>query len=110
MKEGPSRSAIRSQHDVCGLHEQCPQIFVGALGDFAQDRAIPSRLLLRHEPQPGADAPLTAPLPIAATTALEMIEPTPGTVITRWQPSSCSASDSISADTAVMRSSNRRQS
>src|SRR5262245_64893479 len=28
-------------------------------------------------------APLTAPLPIAATTALEMIEPTPGTVITR---------------------------
>src|SRR5262245_11989102 len=43
------------QHDVCGLHEQCPQIFVTALGDFAQDRAIPSRLLLRHEPQPGAE-------------------------------------------------------
>src|SRR5947208_14489035 len=27
------------------------------------------------------------PLPIAATTALEMIGPTPGTVIRRWQPS-----------------------
>jgi hypothetical protein len=51
-----------------------------------------------------------APLPIAATTALEMIGPTPGTVITRWQASSCSASDSMSADTAAMRSSNRRQS
>src|SRR6516164_11862536 len=33
-----------------------------------------------------------APLPIAATTALEMIGPTPGTVITRWQASSCSTS------------------
>jgi len=51
-----------------------------------------------------------APLPIAATTALEMIGPIPGTVITRWQASSCSASDSMSADTAAMRSSNRRQS
>src|SRR5262249_42415193 len=51
-----------------------------------------------------------APLPIAATMALEMIGPTPGTVITRWQPSSCCASASISADTAAMRSSNRRQS
>src|SRR6516165_7055729 len=51
-----------------------------------------------------------APLPIAATTELEMIGPTPGTVITRWQASSCSASDSISADTAAMRSSSRRQS
>src|SRR5215510_3477382 len=51
-----------------------------------------------------------APLPIAATTALEMIGPTPGTVITRWQASSCSTSDSMSADTAAMRSSNRRQS
>jgi hypothetical protein len=51
-----------------------------------------------------------APLPIAATTALEIIGPTPGTVITRWQPSSCCASASISADTAAMRSSNRRQS
>src|SRR2546430_1653031 len=43
------------QHDVCGLHEQCPQIFVAALGDLAQDRAIPGRLLPRYEPQPGAE-------------------------------------------------------
>src|SRR5262245_2960814 len=41
------------QHDVCGLHEQCPQILVAALGDLAQDRAISGRLLLRYEPQPG---------------------------------------------------------
>src|SRR5262249_29755269 len=39
-----------------------------------------------------------------------MIGPTPGTVITRWQAASCSASASISADTAAMRSCNRRQS
>jgi hypothetical protein len=46
-----------------------------------------------------------APLPIAATTALERIGPTPGTVIRRWQLSSCSTSASISAGTAAMRSS-----
>src|SRR5262245_44356004 len=77
----------------------CPQIFVAALGDFAQDRAILSRLLLRYEPQPGAEvAPCVkpAPLPIATTTALEMIGSTSGTVITRY--------------TAAMRSFNRRQS
>jgi hypothetical protein len=33
-----------------------------------------------------------APLPIAAATALEMIGRTPGTVIRRWQLSSCPAS------------------
>src|SRR6516162_10067855 len=99
------------QHDVCGLHEQCPQILVAALGDLAQDRAISGRLLLRYETQPGTEvaSPREAcAVADAATTALEMIGPTPG--ITRWQASSCSASDSISADTAAMRSSNRRQS
>src|SRR5262249_9482015 len=43
------------QHDVCGLYEQCPQIFVAALGDLAQDRAISGRLLLRYESQPSAE-------------------------------------------------------
>ena len=51
-----------------------------------QDCAIPRRLLLRHEP---SQAPKSrpclnpVPLPIAATTALDMIGPTPGTVIRR---------------------------
>jgi hypothetical protein len=100
------------QHDVCGLHEQCPQILVAALGDLAQDVRSPVDSCFGTSP---SQAPKSrprvkpAPLPIAATTALEMIGPTPGTVITRWQPSSCSASASISVDTAAMRSSNRRQ-
>src|SRR5437762_2768750 len=51
-----------------------------------------------------------APLPIAATTALEMIGPTPGIVIRRWQLSSCSARASISVDTLSIRASSRRQS
>jgi hypothetical protein len=37
---------------------------------------------------------------IAATTALEIIGPTPGTVIKRWQLSSFSARVSILVDTA----------
>src|SRR5580704_13893392 len=42
------------ENDVRGLHEQCSQVLVAALGDLAQDCAIPRRLLLRHEPQPSA--------------------------------------------------------
>jgi hypothetical protein len=48
--------------------------------------------------------------PLAATTALEMIGPTPGTLMSLWQLSSCLASASISVDTAAMRWSKRRQS
>src|ERR1700719_941113 len=40
----------------------------------------------------------TSPAPIAATIALEMIGPTPGTLINRSQPASWRASASISAD------------
>jgi len=102
------------QNDVCGLHEQCSQVFVATFGDLAQDRAIPRRLLLRHQPQPGAEITslleASAPLPMAATMALEIIGPTPGTVISRWQLLSCSASASISVYTVSMRSSSRRQS
>ncbi len=43
------------QNDVCGLHEQCSHVFVATFGDLAQDRAIPCRLLLRHQPQLGAE-------------------------------------------------------
>jgi hypothetical protein len=51
-----------------------------------------------------------SPVPIAATVALEMIGPMPGTVISRSQPLSCRASASISLDRPSMRSSSRRQS
>ena len=53
----------------------------------------------------------TSPVPIAATAALEIIGPMPGTVINRSQPvSSWWASTPISSDTLSMRSSSRRQS
>ena len=45
-----------------------------------------------------------------ATVALEMIGPTPGTVISRTAPSSACTSSAISLDTASIRSSSRRQS
>ena len=51
-----------------------------------------------------------APLPIAATIALEMIGPMPGTVITLRQPSSLFAKVSISSVTGSIRSSSCRQS
>jgi hypothetical protein len=60
------------ENDVRGLHEQCSQVLVVALGDLAQDCAIPRRLLLRHEPQPSAN--VAALLESGAiTAALEMI-------------------------------------
>src|SRR6266498_2045371 len=39
------------QDDVRGLYEQRPQVLVAALGDLAQDRAIPGGLLLRQQIQ-----------------------------------------------------------
>src|SRR5215472_13650613 len=51
-----------------------------------------------------------SPVPIAATIALEMIGPMPGTVMSRSQLLSCRASASISLDRPSMRSSSRRQS
>src|SRR5262249_43609484 len=54
--------------------------------------------------------PNASPLPMAATIALEMIGPIPGTLISRWQPASRRAIASISLDKPSMRSSRRRQS
>ena len=51
-----------------------------------------------------------SPVPIAATIALEMIGPIPGTVITLRQQSSLFANASISSVTVSIRSSSRRQS
>jgi hypothetical protein len=36
------------EDNVCGLHEQCPHVFVSALGYLPQDGAVPSRPLLRY--------------------------------------------------------------
>jgi hypothetical protein len=49
------RIAATHQNDVCGLHEQRPQVLVAALGYFAQDRAISRRLLLWHEAESGTE-------------------------------------------------------
>jgi hypothetical protein len=51
-----------------------------------------------------------SPVPIAATIALEMIGPMPGTLISRSQPVSWRAMASISPDKPSIRSSSRRQS
>jgi len=51
-----------------------------------------------------------SPVPIAATIALEMIGPIPGTLIKRSQPASRRARTSISLDKLPIRSSSRRQS
>src|SRR5215469_9766934 len=51
-----------------------------------------------------------SPAPIAATIALEMIGPTPGTLISRSQCVSSRASASISLERPSMRTSSRRQS
>jgi hypothetical protein len=51
-----------------------------------------------------------SPVPIAATIALEMIGPIPGTVITLRQQSSLFANASISSITVSIRLSSRRQS
>jgi hypothetical protein len=48
-----------------------------------------------------------SPVPIAATMALEMIGPMPGTLIRRSHPASRLASSSISLDKPSMRSSSR---
>ena len=51
-----------------------------------------------------------SPVPIAATIALEMIGPMPGTLVSRSHPASCRAKTAISLDKSSIRSSRRRQS
>jgi hypothetical protein len=40
-------------------------VLVAAFGDLAQDRAIPRRLLLRHETEPGAEVASLLEAPVA---------------------------------------------
>ena len=112
--EAVLRPARRPQQNDPGcLHEEHTQVTVAALGDAPEDGAVSSRHLpwdkasQAEKSRPLANA---APLPIAATIALEIIGPMPGTVITLRQLSSLFASASMSSVTFSMRSSRSRQS
>ncbi len=101
------------QHNLRRLDEQGPQVAIATLRYLAEDRAIPVEICLGTSPSQAAKArPLAnaSPAPMAATIALEMIGPIPGTLISRSQPASRWAMASISPDKASMRSSSRRQS
>src|SRR5262249_49456485 len=54
------------KHDMGGLHEERSQVFVAALRDLAEDRAIARRFLPGDEPQPGTEV---ASLPEAGAVA-----------------------------------------
>ena len=76
------------QNDPGCLHEEHAQVTVAALGDAPEDGSVSGRHLLGDEAEPGRKIPAlanAAPLPIAATIALEMIGPMPGTVMTLRQ-------------------------
>ena len=99
------------QHHPRRLHEQNPQVAIAPPGYLAQDRTVPGRDLLGASPSQAAKSrPLvnTSPAPIAATVALEMIGPMPGTLISRSQPASWRAIASISFESLSTRSSSRR--
>src|SRR6516164_5508248 len=101
------------QHHPGSLHEQNAQIAIAALGYLAENGAVASRDLLGHKTSQAAKSrPFenASPVPIAATIALEMIGPMPGTLTNRSQPASCRARAVISPDKQSIRSSSRRQS
>src|SRR5262245_62207311 len=90
------------QYNPCGLNEQNAQVAIAALRYLAEDGAVAGRDLLGESPSQAAKSrPFVnaSPVPIAATIALEMIGPIPGTLIKRSQPASRRAGNSISIDT-----------
>src|ERR1700730_6529069 len=97
------------QYDPGCLHEQRAQIAIAAPGYLAEDGTVCFGTSPSQAPK---SRPLenAAPLPIAATVALEMIGPMPGTVISRSHAGSPQASAPISLDRTLMRSSSRCQS
>jgi hypothetical protein len=79
------------QHHPGRLNEQHSQVAITAFRDAAENGAVTCRDLLRHEPEPGGEVATFGEgisAPIAATIALETIGPTPGTLISRSQPTS----------------------
>ena len=89
------------QHHPRGLHEQNTEVAVAPLRYLAEDSAVARGDLFGTRPSQAAKSrPLekTSPAPIAATIALEIIGPMPGTLISRSQPASCRARTAISPD------------
>ena len=77
-----------NQHDPCRLDEHDAQLAIATLGYLAQDSAVAGRDLFGDKPQPsGKVTAFGEPTsrPIAATIALKMIGPTPGTLISGAQ-------------------------
>jgi hypothetical protein len=100
------------EHDPGCLDEQNPQVAIAALGCLAQDSAVPVDICLGNRPSQAAKSRSlvnASPVPIAATIALEMIGPMPGTLISRSQPASWRAMALISPDKPSIRSSSRRR-
>jgi hypothetical protein len=76
------------EDDVGGLDEEGPQVLIATFGDPTELGAAAGRFLLCFGTRPSQAAksrPCLKPLPVPidATTALEMIGPIPGTVIRR---------------------------
>src|SRR4029077_19179656 len=95
-------------NDPCCLHEQDAQVAIAALRYLPRIVRSPVEICLGTSPNHAAKSrPLEklSPVPIAATMALEMIGPMPGTLIRRSHPASRLASSSISLDKPSMRSS-----
>jgi hypothetical protein len=85
----PSLRLDLDQHDPGGLNKQRTQITIATPRYAAEDGAITGDICFGTSPsQAPKSRPLAnaSPVPIAATIALEMIGPMPGTVIRRSQP------------------------
>ena len=94
-----SLPALRlDQHDPGCLHEQNAQVAVTPLRYLAEDGAVASRDAARVTAAKSRPLENASPLPIAATIALEMIGPMPGTLTSRSHPTSCRARAVISSD------------
>ncbi len=93
------------EHRTCTMDEHAAQIFVAPLADAQQSGLTASGALLGTRPSQAAKSrPLrkAAPLPMAATVAVEASGPTPGICRSRWQLASALAMRSISSSASVM--------
>lgn len=89
------------QHNPCGLHEQDTQVAIAMPRYLAEDGAVPGRrsAWARDPAKRQSRVPSRTPRRcLAATMALEVIGPMPGTLISRLQPGSCCATATISPD------------
>src|SRR5215467_10956491 len=127
LKLAGLEEATASQHapcDACELVGErdgkhvAMQPLLGRLDPTLKPMTLPALWLDQHHPgslheqnaQIAIAAQNASPVPIAATIALEMIGPMPGTLTNRSQPASCRARAVISPDKQSIRSSSLRQS